>query len=118
MRPADTVAGVDDFASDLEALGFRRVGTRRADEWVKQATPYLTYSVHLDEAGALFTWEVAIGELMSDHGLQVGSNETLNQFLFPKHDARGPADIDFVVSEIARAEDLLRAIDLTGGRPG
>ena len=62
-----------------------------------------------------FTWEHAIGEYMSANGLQIGANEELNQFLFPKHDARGPQDIAFVVQEMDRAEDILSHIDFLAG---
>ena len=52
---------------------------------------------------------------MSANGLQIGANEELNQFLFPKHDARGPQDIAFVVQEMDRAEDILSHIDFLAG---
>ena len=106
------------FHDDLESLGFRLVqSSRRGIQYSLSATRYLTYWVHWDqeEATALFTWELDIGEFMHDQQMQIGANETLNLFLFPQRDAKGPADISFVAGEIDRSETLLRSIDLTAG---
>ena len=45
-------------------------------------------------------------------GDTIAATEELNQFLFPKHDARGPQDVTFVVDEMERAEQILRAVNL------
>lgn len=106
---------MSDFVADLETLGFRRTGSRRASEWTLQASPYLVFSVLAQDDGAvLFTWEVAIGEFMAAHGLQIGTNETLNLFLFPQRDARGPADVTFIVDEMERVRKILSSLDLSG----
>jgi hypothetical protein len=106
------------FASDLEALGFRAVGQNRRGEvtFAKTANRYLVYNVHWDpEAGdVLFTWEFAIGEFFDAYGLQIGSNEALNLFLFPQHDARGRPDIAFVAAELDRAEAIFRSLNFVG----
>jgi hypothetical protein len=103
------------FHEDLEALGFRFVQEDRRGErhYAKQANRYLTYHVHWDPADgvALFTWEFAIGEFFDHRGMQIGSNEALNLFLFPQHDSRGPADISFVAAELDRAERIFRSLD-------
>ena len=103
------------FASDLEALGFRAVGQNRRGEvtYAKRANRYLVYNVHWEpETGeVLFTWEFAIGEFFDARGLQIGSNEALNLFLFPQHDAKGTPDISFVVAELDRAEQIFRSFD-------
>ena len=79
----------------------------------KSANRYLTYNVHWDpyENQVLFTWEFAIGEFFDARGMQIGSNEALNLFLFPQFDGKGPADVTFVAAELDRAEKLFRAID-------
>ena len=109
----------EEFESDLVALGFRLVQDRGSGviQYARQASDWLTYWVHwnVPQQNVLFTWEHAIGEYMSANGLQIGANEELNQFLFPKHDARGPQDIAFVVQEMDRAEDILAHIDFLGG---
>ena len=108
------------FDSDLRDLGFER-SERWASGRVRYslaATPYLTYWVHWDpdREDVLFTWEIALGSYFDSLGLQVGSNEELNQFMFPKFDSRGPADVGFVAQEMDRAERILRSIDfLTAG---
>lgn len=105
------------FHEDLRSLGFRAVeeGRKGVVQYALQATRYLVFWVHWDPGSPeiLFTWELDIGEFVSDHGMQIGANEKLNLFLFPQHDARGPADISFVAQELDRADSLLRAIDLT-----
>ncbi|MGH2829881.1 MAG: hypothetical protein ACRDJM_05310 [Actinomycetota bacterium] len=103
---------MDDLDEVLAAMGFRRSGSRNPG-WTKQTTPYLVYAVHGQEDGTvLFTWELAIGELMGHLGLQIGANDPLNLFLFPQHDSLGPATAAFVVSEIERTEAILKAVDL------
>ena len=107
------------FQQDLADLGFRLAQDRGVGNatFVMQATPYLTYSVHWDmnKHDVLFTWELAIGEYFSANGLQIGANEELNQFLFPKFDAHGAQDIGFVAAEMDRVEHILRSVDLLGG---
>ena len=109
------MADAEGFASDLEALGFRAVGQNRRGEitYAKNANRYLIYNVHWDPATAdvLFTWEFAIGEFFDARGLQIGSNEALNLFLFPQYDARGTTDIAFVAGELDRAEQVFRSLN-------
>lgn len=111
-------APVSAFDADLGALGFRVVQDRGTGtvQFARQISPYLTFWVHwnTDDATALFTWELAIGEYLNAHEMQIGSNEALNQFMFPKYDARGPAEIAFVVSEMDRAERILGGVNLLG----
>ncbi|TML80851.1 MAG: hypothetical protein E6G04_02310 [Actinobacteria bacterium] len=109
----------EEFESDLIALGFRLTQDRGTGiiQYARQVSDWLTYWVHwnVDEQHVLFTWEHAIGEYMSANGLQIGANEELNQFLFPKYDARGAQDIAFVVQEMDRAEDMLHQVNLLAG---
>jgi hypothetical protein len=108
-----------EFESDLVALGFRLMQDRGTGviQYAFEASQWLTFWVHwnVPEQSVLFTWEHAIGEYLSATGLQIGANEELNQFLFPKFDARGPQDIAFVVQEMDRAEAVLRQIDFLTG---
>ncbi len=112
----EAVTPAEAFEADLIALGFRFVqeGRGAVRQYAARATTYLTYWVHWDvrDSSVLFTWEHAIGESLSAHGLQIGANEELNLFLFPQHDARGPQEIGFVVQEMDRAEQILRSVNL------
>lgn len=112
-------ATAEEFARDLNDLGFRFVqeGRGGVGQYSRRVTPYLTCWVHHDQRAShvLVTWEHAIGEYLDQLGLQVGSNEPLNQYLFPQHDVRGPADVSFVVAELDRIESLLRGVDLLSG---
>ncbi|HEX9712621.1 MAG TPA: hypothetical protein VGB52_08745 [Actinomycetota bacterium] len=110
----------DEFLKDLEALDFRFVQERAGTgvrQYAKEASRWLRYWVHWDprDASVLFTWEFSIGEYVSEIGLQVGANEELNTFLFPRFDARGTADTAFVVQEMDRIETILRGIDFLEG---
>ena len=108
------------FADDLAGLGFRPEAERSPrDVRVFTASPnrFLTYTVQAFEDGtALFSWEFAVGEYLATKGLQLGSDETLNQFLFPRADDRGPQDAAWVAGAIERAELALRDVRLD--RPG
>jgi hypothetical protein len=109
-------ATAQEFERDLSDLDFRFIQEGRGGvrQHSRRVTRYLTCWAHHDpQAGnVLITWEHAIGEYLDGLGLQVGSNEPLNQFLFPQRDVRGPAEASFVVTEIERVETLLRSVDL------
>ena len=105
-----------DFAEALAGLGFVRSQDRPARgvrTYASRRGRFLTYWVHAyDDGSALFTWELAIGEYLSEHGIQVGSNEVLNLFMFPQQDERGPQRGEWVEAALDRAHRLLRSLDL------
>jgi hypothetical protein len=93
------------FALDRESRGVRH--------YARRPTPFLTYWVQAHPDGtALFTWEFAIGEYAAGMGLQVGSDEHLNTFLFPREDSPGPQDPAWLAAQLERTEALLRSISL------
>jgi hypothetical protein len=105
-----------DFDDALERFGFRPT-TERAPRsvrvYVAQPNPYLTYTVQAFEDGtALFSWEFAIGEYLATKSIQFGSDETLNQFAYPRVDNRGPQDGTWLASAIDQAEALLADVRL------
>jgi hypothetical protein len=104
------------FEEALARQGFREVQERRGVRFFSSSpSPYLTYWVHAQPDGsALFTWEFAIAEYVATLGLQVGSDERLNTFLFPREDVRGPQDPAWVAAQIERTEALIRSISLLG----
>jgi hypothetical protein len=74
---------------------------------------FLTYTVQAFEDGsALFTFEFALGEYLATKGIQVGSDEALNQFMYPRQDVRGPQDAAWLVAAIEHAEALLADVRL------
>lgn len=100
----EAVAGFG-FRLEREARGVRHLAAR--------PNPFLTYWVQLHPDGtALFSWEFAIAEYAASLGMQVGSDEHLNTFLFPREDQRGPQDPAWVASQMERTEALLRAFSL------
>ncbi len=103
-----------DFEEGLAGLGFTP-STGRSPRGVRvfSAHPgrFLTYTVQAFEDGtALFTWEFAVGEYLATKGIQIGSDETLNQFMFPRQDERGPQDAAWLAGCIDRAEASLRSL--------
>jgi len=101
------------FAEDLAAIGFRLDHTSRgAEHYSRKPNPYLTYWVHVRDQEATFSWEFAIAEYAATLGLQIGSGETLNTFMYPRTDARGPLDAAWVAREIEQAEAALASVAL------
>lgn len=103
-----------DFVSSLARYGFAR-GGERAPRGVRvfTASPnrFLTYTVQaFDDGTALFSWEFAVGEYLATKGIQFGSDETLNQFAFPREDERGPQEAEWLAGCIERAEAQLASV--------
>jgi hypothetical protein len=109
------------FDEALSGFGFHP-GEGRAPRGAKLFTAepnrYLTYSVHAYEDGtALFTWEFALGEYLLTKGIQFGSDETLNQFMFPREDDRGIQDAAWLTGAIERAQGALRSVRFDDPEP-
>ena len=97
------------FDEDLKLVGFRLVQEKRdgSRTFSLARNPYLTYWLHVpwDEAAdAIFTWEFAIGEYMDEYAMQLGTNEPLNQFLYPQADVAVAQDLGEVVKAMERLE--------------
>jgi hypothetical protein len=109
-----------EFGEALARFGFRlreeRGFGRGARLHVAEPNRYLTYTVHAYPDGtAIFSWEFALGEYLLTKGIQVGSDETLNQFAFPREEIRGSQDGTWLTSAIERTETMLA--DLRFDRP-
>jgi hypothetical protein len=105
-----------DFAEALARRGFEaETGQSPRGVRVYNAHPnrFLTYTVQTFEDGsALFTFEFALGEYLATKGIQVGSDEALNQFAYPRQDVRGAQDAAWLASAIEQAEGLLADVRL------
>lgn len=103
-----------EFDEALERFGFTPSGDRvprGARLFVARPNPYLTYTVQaFDDGTALFSWEFAVGEYLATKGIQFGSDETLNQFAYPRADTRGPQDGAWLASAIDRANAQLAEV--------
>ena len=111
-----------EFAEALARFGFavseggRGFGGRDAQLYVAQPNRYMTYTLHAYADGtAIFTWEFALADFLATRGIQVGSDEALNQFLYPREDLRGQQDGTWLTSAIERTEAMLA--DLRFDRP-
>jgi hypothetical protein len=111
-RYADRV----EFEEALRELGFSVAEQRPSGGprmYAARPNPFLTYWVHVYGDGtALFTWEFAIAEYLAGKGLQVGSSEELNQFLYPRSDIRGAQDAAWLAEAIDHTESLLASVRL------
>jgi hypothetical protein len=100
-----------EFEEALERLGFQpntERSPRGVRAFVARPNRFLTYTVQAFEDGtALFSWEFAVGEYLATKGIQFGSDETLNQFAYPREDVRGPQEGAWVASAVEQAESLL-----------
>jgi hypothetical protein len=110
-----------DFGEALDRFGFaareERGFRQGSDLYVANPNRFLTYMVHVyPDGSAIFSWEFALGEYLLTKGIQVGSDETLNQFAYPREDVRGPQDGAWLASAIEQAESLLADVRLD--RPG
>jgi hypothetical protein len=103
-----------DFEEALATLGFHPARGRTAkgvQVLSAEPNPFLTYTVQaFDDGTALFSWEFAIGEYLRTKGIQFGSDETLNQFAFPREDERGPQDDAWLIGCIERAQAQLASV--------
>lgn len=112
-----------EFAEALAVHGFREndergVGGGRSRQFTATPNRFMTYAVHLYEDGtAIFSWEFAIGEYLADRGIQIGSDEALNQFMYPREDVRGPQDAVWLETEIDRAQLALASLRLDEPEP-
>ena len=116
------ILGVVEFEEALRDLGFGfERESRGVRHFARRDNPYLTYWVQVrDDGGALFTWEFAIAEYAASLGMQVGSDEHLNTFLYPRQDERGPQDAAWLAGCLERAEAVLKAMSPldAGKEPG
>jgi hypothetical protein len=105
-----------DFDEALARLGFEPSAGRTprgVKVYTAQPNAYLTYTVQAFEDGsALFTFEFALGDYLATKGIQVGSDEALNQFAYPREDIRGLQDGAWLSSAIEQAEALLADVRL------
>jgi hypothetical protein len=110
-----------DFAEALGRMGFSLAQDRPArgvQTYAARPNPYLTYWVHAYEDGtALFTWEFAITDYLLGLGMQLGSSETLNLFMFPVEDDRGPQEPAWLAHAIEMTEARLRSVELVSAGP-
>jgi hypothetical protein len=103
------------FDDELRLVGFQPTQTRRdgTTAWSLNRNRHLTYWLHVpgDGGPALFTWEFAIGAYMDEYGLQLGTNEPLNQFLFPQTDRELDLDLTRVLAAIEQTEATFAGMD-------
>ena len=105
-----------EFSRALAGEGFHREeqrGLSRSSGAVYVASPnrFATYTVQIfGDGSALFSWEFAIADYVATLGMQVGSDEGLNQYLFPRQDVRGPQDPAWLTAALDGAAAMLASV--------
>jgi hypothetical protein len=104
-----------DFLETAERYGFTpeqdRPG-RGVRTYAARPNRFLTYWLHAYEDGsALLTWEFAVTDYLTERGIQLGSAESLNLFMFPIRDDRGPQDSAWLTHALDQAEATLGGVD-------
>jgi hypothetical protein len=107
-----------DLEEALTTLGFELSDERgfRPNEvalFTAHPNEFMSHMVQAYPDGtAIFSWEFALGDYLAERGIQVGSDETLNQFMYPREDVRGPQDGAWLIGAIEQTEALLSSIRL------
>jgi len=105
-----------DFDEALMKLGFapsqeRAFTARGTKRFEARPNAFMTYTVYAhDDGTAIFSWEFALGDFLAGKGLQVGSDEALNQFVFPREDLRGMQSGAWLVTAVEQTEAMLSTI--------
>ena len=110
-----------DFFEALERLGFKQSQqrlSRGVRMYANPANRFLTYWVHVyDDGSTLLTWEFAIADYLMEQGIQLGSSEALNLYMFPARDERGTSDPGWLARALDSAETTLRNISFADPGP-
>jgi hypothetical protein len=102
-----------EFREALERLAFRGsddrgIGAAGAELFTATPNRYMTYTVHAFPDGtAIFSWEFAIADYLATKGIQIGSDEALNQFMYPRTEIRGQQDGAWLVGAVEQTEAML-----------
>ena len=110
-----------DFQEALTRLGFEAESSRRprrTEVYSAHPNRYLTYTVQaFDDGTALLSFEFAIGEYLATRGIQIGSDEELNQYAYPRRDIRGRQDGTWLMAAVEQAEAMLADVRLDRPEP-
>ena len=105
-------------ADPIAELGFELVQRRRdgSRQYGLRANPYLNFWLVVGADGtAQFSWEFALGEYLSQKDLSVSAQDALSLLLFPRTDATGPAEPDWIRERVDHVMALLGSVDLAAG---
>ena len=107
------------FENEITELGFELVGGRGgAQRYALRSHPYLQWWVTLFSDGtAELTWEFELGAYLATKGFHVSVQDELSLLLFPSGERRGPAEAEWLATEMERGLAALGSVDLTGKEP-
>jgi hypothetical protein len=110
-----------DFGEALRRAGFtlsQDRSSRGFQTFAAHPNRFLTYWVHAyDDGSALLTWEFDIVDYLLELGIQLGSSETLNLYMFPVEDMRGRQEPVWLAHAIELVEAKLRSVDFVTPLP-
>ncbi len=106
-----------EFLEALDRFGFKaneERGLGRGQRlYTSSPNRFMTYMVHVfDDGSAIFTWEFAIADYLAERGLQVGTAEADNQFMYPRFEVRGAQDAAWLTAAIEQTEAALSSVRL------
>jgi len=102
----------------LAELGFDLVQRRRGGElqYARRSHPYLSWWVLVRADGtAELQWEYELGAYLQMKGFHVSVQDELSLLIFPKQEAKGPAEDGWLRSAIEEAERTIGSIDMLAG---
>jgi len=102
----------------LAELGFDLVQRRRGGElqYARRSHPYLSWWVIVRADGtAELQWEYELGAYLQMKGFHVSVQDELSLLIFPKQEATGPAEAEWLRSAIEQAERTIGSIDMLAG---
>lgn len=98
---------------EFELLDERRQGTRR---YALRSNPYLRWWVTTYPNGtAELSWEFELGEYLKAKGMHASVQDELSLLVFPRDEARGPAEAEWLRAEIEKAKRHIASVDLLTG---
>jgi hypothetical protein len=106
------------FDEEVAELGFEVVQQRRdgSRQYSRRANPYLAFWLLVGpDGGAQLSWEFELGEYLKAKGFSIGAQDELSLLLFPGREEHGSADAGWVAGAVARADELLRSVDMVSG---
>lgn len=107
------------FDEALAEAGFELVQQRRNGDrqYGLRSNPYLAWWVLAHTDGTVeLSWEFELGSYLKSKGFHISVQDELSLLLFPSAEISGPADADWLASELEAAKARLASVDLLAAR--
>jgi hypothetical protein len=101
----------------LAEAGFELVQERRNGDrqYGLRSNSFLAWWVLTHPDGTVeLSWEFELGAYLKEKGFHISVQDELSLLLFPRAEIRGPADADWLASQLEQAKAQLASVDLLG----